>query len=259
MNRVVPALDAMRIRVNQLNDAIIQVGSTLPSVLRNFVFDLMNHNTIEAKEKADEQRREYQAQKILFFQDKGLFESTQTRCNELQGQVMHYQARIHALTKEEDELFMKIRNQHRDAVEDLKKTFENLTKSQLDLDVKRETLEAFRESYYSAEHRSNQAHKTLNKYFAIINTLAMILWYLYNRNGNQKFQLMLQEVQSIRGKEDTILGLDEHLNKVEQQLQQVEERVLTQRPNQSYSLSFRDFFQISAIMFVIQIFLNIFR
>lgn len=78
---------------------------------------------------------------------------------------------------------MKIRNQYRDVSEELKQIFENLTKSQLELDVKRESLEAQRESYYAAENRSNQAYKTLNKYFAIINALAMIFWYEVQYNS----------------------------------------------------------------------------
>jgi uncharacterized coiled-coil DUF342 family protein len=254
------ALEALRTKATQLNDAILQLGSTLPSVLRNFVYDLMNHTAIEAKEKADTTRKEYQQQKILFFQDKNSFENAQKRCADLQGQIMHYQARIHALTKDEDDLFMRIRNQHRDATEELKKSFESLTQSQLDLDVKRETLESHREDYYAAEHRSNQAHKALNKYFAIINALAMILWYLYNRKGNQKFHRMLEEVQSIKVKDDQIQnGLGEHVRKVEEQLQQVQKHLVQKQEVPRQSLSFRDIFQLSAFMVIFSFIFNFFR
>ncbi len=176
MHRMTSGVSAFQRHYQQLNTHIIRIGSTLPSLFKNFLFDLMSQNAIEAKDRADVQRKEYQAQEINFLNDKNTYENAQKRCNELQTQIMHYQARIHTLTKEEDELFMKIRDQYRDAAEEFRKSFNNVTKSQLDLDVTRESLEAQRETYYTAENRSNQAHKTLNKYFAIINTLAMILW-----------------------------------------------------------------------------------
>lgn len=92
-------LSITRSKFQQLNNQVVRIGLTLPSLLQNFLFDLMNHNATKEKDKVDEQRKEYQEQKVLFISEKCAYENIQKRCNELQTQITHYQSRIHSLTK----------------------------------------------------------------------------------------------------------------------------------------------------------------
>ncbi|KAL0489683.1 laminin subunit beta-1 [Acrasis kona] len=182
----------------------------MPSLFKNFVYDLMNQPAAEAKDKADEQKKTYHVQKAIFSNARLNYDAALKRSSELQNQITHYQSRIHTLTKEEDELFMRIRSEYRVVSQELQQQLGNVASAQYDLDNIREIHEEQRETYYSAEHRSNQAHKTLNKYFAVLNALVMISWYLYNRNGHKNYTTMLSEIQKLR--EDMSLSKEKNTN-----------------------------------------------